>query len=379
MSLKKYKLGELIEESYRKNDALKYDVSYVRGISNNKEIMQTKADVDERVISKFYIVNPGEFVYNPRTTRMGNKVGLGFNDTDSPLLFSFNNIAFFIRDDAKTILLPEYLYLYFNRSEFDRYAMIHGWGSATELFSMDELCDINIELPDLPTQQKFVDVYKAMVANQKAYEKGLDDLKLTCDAYIEELRRKIPYEKIGPYIQQSDRRNDIGLTQDDVRGISIEKKFIFTKADMTGVNVANYKIVEPEAISFVPVTSRNGEKITIALNNSDATYLVSATYEVFTSKNKRKLLPAYLAMFFNRTEFDRYARFHSWGSARETFNWNDMQDVKIPIPDFDVQQAIVNIFKCYLKRKAINERLKTQIKDLCPILIRGSIEAQKEI
>ena len=92
-----------------------------------------------------------------------------------------------------------------------------------------------------------------------------------------------------------------------------------------------------------------------------------------------RLLPDYLMLFFSRSEFDRYTRFHSWGSARETFNWNDMQDVKIPIPDLDIQQAIVNIYKCYLKRKAINEHLKSQIKDLCPILIRGSIETQKEV
>lgn len=112
MALSKYKLGELIEESFRKNDKLEYGIDYVRGISNNKTITQTKADVDESVIHKFYIVNPGEFVYNPRTTRMGDKVGLGFNRSENPLLFSFNNIAFCIKETAKSIILPEYLYMY---------------------------------------------------------------------------------------------------------------------------------------------------------------------------------------------------------------------------------------------------------------------------
>ena len=138
---------------------------------------------------------------------MGDKVGLGYNDTKTPLLFSFNNIAFYIKEKAKTILLPEYLYMFFNRSEFDRYAMINGWGSATELFGIDEMYDIDIVLPELPVQQKYVDIYKAMVANQQSYERGLEDLKLACDGYIEDLRRKMPSEKIGKYLIWSDQRN----------------------------------------------------------------------------------------------------------------------------------------------------------------------------
>ena len=92
------------------------------------------------------------------------------------------------------------------------------------------------------------------------------------------------------------------------------------------------------------------------------------------STNTKKLLPQYLCVFFNRKEFDRYARFHSWGSARETFTWNDLIEVAIPIPDIDIQQSIVDIYNQYITRKEINEKLKTQIKDLCPILIKGSLQ-----
>ena len=107
------------------------------GISNTKEIMPTKADIDESVIRKFYIVRPGQFIYNPRTTRMGNKVGLAYNDTNTPLLFSFNNTAFSIKETAKEIIHPQYLYMFYNRSEFDRYAITNSWGSATELFTFE--------------------------------------------------------------------------------------------------------------------------------------------------------------------------------------------------------------------------------------------------
>ena len=159
MALNKCKLGELIQESFKKNTSLEFDISYVRGISNQKEITQTKADVDDSVIHKFYIVEPNEFVYNPRTTRMGDKVGLGFNNTSSSLLFSFNNIAFFIKEEAKDKLLPEYLYIYFNRSEFDRYARYMSKGSAHEFFEFSDMEAVELPLPDIKIQKAIADIY----------------------------------------------------------------------------------------------------------------------------------------------------------------------------------------------------------------------------
>lgn len=94
--------------------------------------------------------------------------------------------------------------MYFNRPEFDRYARFNSWGSARETFDWDIMCDIDIELPDITVQQKYVDIYKSMVANQQSYERGLEDLKLVCDGYIEDLRRKMPSEEIGKYIYRHD-------------------------------------------------------------------------------------------------------------------------------------------------------------------------------
>ena len=138
------------------------------------------------------------------------------------------------------------------------------------------MSDIEIPLPDLPTQNKFVDVFKAMVANQQSYERGLEDLKLVCDGYIEDLRRRMPCEKIGPYIELIETTNgNLHYDLSAVRGVSIEKKFIETKADMTGVNLAPYLVVQPNEFAYVTVTSRNGGKISIALNNSNDTYICS--------------------------------------------------------------------------------------------------------
>ena len=211
-----------------------------------------------------------------------------------------------------------------------------------------------------------------MLANQQSYERGLDDLKLVCDGYIEDLRRKMLCKEIGPYLSESDLRNDIGLTVDSVRGLTTSKELIPTKADMDGVGLSNYKVVKPGQIAYVPDTSRRGGKISLGFNDTKETFLVSSISIVFETKRKF-LLPEYLMLFLTRREFDRYARFNSWGSARETFDWSEMCGVKIPIPDIKIQKAIADIYSVYITRKRINEQLKTQIRDICPILIKGAM------
>ncbi len=371
MALTKYCLGDLLELTTETNANNEYGARDVRGMTITKEIIPTKADVSNTDLSKFLVVHPGEFVFNPRTH--GKKIGFGYNDTDSSFLISWNNIAFRIKDSMRDKVLSEYLFFHFNRAEWDREACYRSWGSSTEVFTWEALCEMELDLPSITVQQKYVDIYNSMLANQRCYERGLEDLKLVCDAYIENLRRKTPTQKIGAYLTQSDRRNDIGLTVESVRGLATSKAMIPTKADMDGVSLNNYKVVPPRYIAYVPDTSRRGDKVSLGFNDTDETFLVSSISTVFGT-DLSVLIPEYLMLFLTRSEFDRYARFNSWGSARETFNFEDMCDVEIPIPDIPVQKAIADIFTAYNTRKLINERLKAQIKDLCPILVKGAVE-----
>ena len=373
MALTKYKLGELIQLEDERNSDGRYTLSDVKGISIQKIFIETKADMKDVSLSPYILVKPDFFAYVTVTSRNGGKITLAHNDTKNTYIVSSSYVVFSVK--RADLLNSDYLYMFFNRPEFDRYARFNSWGSARETFDWDTMRDIDIELPDLPAQQKYVDIYKAMVANQQSYEGGLEDLKLVCDGYIENLRRKMPCEKIGEYITLSESINDyLEYSIDSVRGISIEKKFIETKANMEGVSLKPYLLVRPNEFAYVTVTSRNGEKISLALNDSEDTYICSSSYVVFRSKDINKLLPQYLMLFFARTEFDRYVRFNSWGSARETFDWNEMSNVEIPIPDISVQKAIADMYGVYIARTRINEQLKAQIKDICPILIRGSLE-----
>ena len=375
MGLIRYKLGELIELVLKTNSELRYGPDDVRGMTITKEIIPTKADVTGTDLSKFLVVSPGEFIYNPRTH--GKRIGFGYNNTGDTFIISWNNIAFKVKESRKDVVLADYLFLHFKRDEWDREACFQSWGSSTEVFSWETLCDMEVDLPPLPIQQKYVDIYNVMIANQQSYERGLEDLKLVCDAYIENLGRKLPCEIIGAYIEEFNQKNGGGLTLDSVKGIATSKEFINTKANMDGVSLNNYKVVEPGMIAFISDTSRRADKMSLALNQSDENYLVSSISTVMQT-DSAKLLPKYLFLFFCRAEFDRYARFHSWGSARETFSFEDMKDVSIPIPNLEIQKSIVEIHEAYITRKEINEKLKAQIKDICPILIKGSIEEARK-
>lgn len=371
MSLNKYRIGQLIELTTEINSSNLFGPDDVRGMTITKEIIPTKANVSNTDLSKFLVIHPREFVFNPRTH--GKHIGFGFNDTNDSFIISWNNIGFRVKEEEKNTILPEYLFLHFNRDEWDREACFRSWGSSTEVFSWDALCEMELELPDLDIQQNYVDIYKAIVANQQSYERGLEDLKLVCDGYIEDLRRKLPCEKIGPYLELSDLRNNGSLSADAVRGLSTGKEIIPTKANMDGVGLDSYKIVSPGQIAYVPDTSRRGDKISLGFNNTQDLFLVSSISTVFGTKAE-KLIPEFLMLFLTRAEFDRYARFHSWGSARETFDWEEMCAVEIPIPEIGVQKSIVEVSTVYNERKKINEQLKAQIKDICPILIKGSLE-----
>lgn len=378
MALTKYKLGDLIEQSDERNSENQYSVDNVKGISIQKIFIETKANMEGVSLTPYKLVQPDDFAYVTVTSRNGEKITLAHNKTEDTYIVSSSYIVFRVK--RQDLLISDYLFMYFNRSEFDRFSRFNSWGSARETFSWEDMCDMDVELPPIDIQQKYVDIYNAMVSNQQCYELGLEDLKLTCDAYIDELRRDLVHQPIEKYISLSNVRNDeliYGI--DDVKGISIEKKFIPTKANMEGVSLKHYAVVFPSEFAYVTVTSRNGEKISLAYNDSDDTYICSSSYIVFSVNDESVLLPSYLAMLLERNEFNRYARFHSWGSARETFDWDEMCAVEIPIPDISIQKDIVDIFNVYKERKNINERLKSQIKDICPILIKGSIEeARKE-
>lgn len=156
----KYKFSELIEEISEQNTELKYGLDDIVGVTIEKGLIPTIANLQQTALNKFYIVKPDTFVYNPRTH--GVRLGMGFNKTNYTYITSWNNIAFKVKDDALRILNPEYLWLYFNRSEWDRETNYHAWGSSTIVFSWNTFLNLEIQIPEKSYQDNLVRQYNAI-------------------------------------------------------------------------------------------------------------------------------------------------------------------------------------------------------------------------
>lgn len=368
MASNKCTIGSLIEQSVDTNNDLLYGPDSVRGMTITKQIIPTKADVSSTDLSKFLVVSPEEFVYNPRTH--GKKIGFGYNDSDETFLISWNNIAFRVKPEKRKDVLPEYLFLHFNRSEWDREACYRSWGSSTEVFSWDALCEMEIVLPSIAVQQKYVDVYNAMLANQRSYERGLEDLKLTVDALLDKHKKEAGKKLVGDILEDVDIRNTDGKVS-SASGINITKQFMPSVASSD--DLTKYKIVAKNQFAYSAMQTGRDECIRIALQTNDEPVIVSPAYSVLQVKDP-SVLAEYVMMWFSRKESDRLGWFMSDASIRANLDLDRFFEIEIPVPELKVQEAVVAIYNAYTLRRSINEKLKAQIKDLCPILIKGSVE-----
>lgn len=173
---------------------------------------------------------------------------------------------------------------------------------------------------------------------------------------------KANYQRLGEFIELVNVRNR-NLSVTNLMGVSIEKRFIQSIANTIGTDLSPYKIVKPHQFAYGPVTSRNGDKITIALYNGDEDCIISQAYEAFKVKDENQLLPEYLMMWAKRPEFDRYARYMSHGSVREIFSWEDMCNVMLPVPSITEQRRIVSEYQTVERRIANNEALIQKLEE----------------
>lgn len=180
---------------------------------------------------------------------------------------------------------------------------------------------------------------------------------------------KTHYKRLGDYIREVDSRNrDLAVTR--LLGVSVSKEFMPSIANTIGTDMSSYKIVQHHQFVYIPDTSRRGDKIAIALLTDDVPAIISQAYTVFEITDKNLLLPAYLMMWFRRPEFDRYARYHSHGSAREVFDWEAMCDVRLPIPPISRQREIVAEYETLTRRIRLNERLISSLESAAQTLYR---------
>lgn len=369
MASTKYKLGALLHLCDERNSNSYYTLADVKGISIQKAFIETKADMTGVSLKPYILVKPDYFAYVTVTSRNGEKITLAHNDTENTYIVSSSYVVFEV---ARTdILLSTYLFMYFNRPEFDRYARFNSWGSARETFSWEDMCDIDIELPSIEIQQKYVNIYNAMLSNQRSYEKGLEDLKRSVFAEIDIVKHSAPKASVGELLEEIDVRNTDGAIT-NVQGINIKKEFMPSVADISSVSLRNYKVVRNNQFAYSSMQTGRDKCIRITLYDKSEPILISPAYSVLQVKDS-SVVAEYIMLWFSRPETDRYGWFASDASVRANLDLDRFFEIQIPLPDLKKQHSIADIYIAYMLRREINEQLKAQIKDICPILISGSL------
>jgi type I restriction enzyme S subunit len=305
------RLGDYIQLVDNRNKNLA--VTNLLGINIFKNYMPSVANQSGLDLSKYKVVKKGQFATNLMHVNRDEVLPVALYTGEKPALVSPAYKTFEVINEKE--LLPEFLMMELQRPEFDRKAWTFCDSSVRGGLKWDRLCDMEIPDIDIEEQRKYVALYKGFLNNQKVYENSLDDLQLICDTYVENLIKTEEPILLGDYILQSDERNS-DLKINLLQGVSTSKVLINSKANTTGVSFRNYKIVRNGQFVYVADTSRRGDKIALAMNSAD-NCIVSVIYTVFEVKDTKKLLPEYLYLFFKRIEFDRYARFNSWGNASQ--------------------------------------------------------------
>lgn len=367
MGLTKYKIGDLISVVDERNNL---EIREFYGINISKEFMPTVANTEGLDESKYKVIRENRFVFSGMQTGRDECIRISMYTKSKPILVSPAYITFEVT--ATELVLPMYFFLCFLSHEKDRLGAFLSDGSIRSNLDWTVFCDIELPLPPLSMQQKYVDIYNAMLANQQNYERGLDDLKLLFDALIDDYKHKASRKRMDEILEEIDCRNNDNSIK-EVQGINITKQFMPSVADTFKVDLRKYKIVKKGQFAFSGMQTGRDECIRIALYNKEEPIIISPAYSVFKMRDE-EVLPEYVMMWFSRKEIDRLGWFMSDSSIRTNLDMERFNEITIPTPSLSVQKAIVEIYNVYNSRREISEKLKFQIKDICPILIKGSIE-----
>ena len=371
MDVKTYRLGDLIEELDRRNADLAYSYKDVRGVTNAKGIIRTKASISGRTLERFYVIRPGEFVFN---RRVHDKLGLGFNDSESTYIFTEDYAAFRVKDIS--VLMPEFLYLFFCRSEFDRSILYNAWGSATLFFNYEDMARVEIPVPSIAEQREVVEAWQGLRTLKEQNEQLAAPLLALCRSYLQELKKTWPMVEIGQYIHQRNEINRDGLYgEDEARGVNTNKEIQNCKR--MGENLAGYKVVHPCDIVFnanIKLTKET-TKFAVAMHSGTANVIVTNFYTVFYV-DIAKLIPEYLLLHLMKDEFARYVKFMSCSSVRDRFDYSELEHVKIPLPPLGIQQAVVDLYRCANEAKKIAAEADAKSREICPALMQWVVKKE---
>lgn len=367
-------IGDYIRDVNNRNEGLKSTNLLGINISNN--FMPSVANRAGLDLSRYKLIEEGQFATNIMHVGRDRRLPIALYTDNEPSIVSPAYKTFEVIDKDK--LLPEYLMIEFERSEFHRLTWYYCDSSVRGGLDWDRFKDIQIPIPSIEEQRKYVAVYKGLLANQKCYESSFDDLFGVCVMYMDSLKTLDNKKPIKDLVQLIDNRNREGEIN-NLQGINIDKVFMPSKANVAKSNLSNYKIIKKNQFAYSSMQVGRDKTVRVVLYPENGPAIISPAYSVFEVINTDVVLPEFLMLWFYRPEFNRLGWFYSDSSVRASLEWNRFSEISIPIPSIEIQKAIVTIYHTLETRKTINEKLKDSIKPLCPVLMRGVVGEMESV
>ena len=354
------RIGDLITV-YDETNKQGFDYPFF-GVNINKEFMPTVANTSGLDKHKYKIIRKNRFVFSGMQTGRDKCIRISMYFGEDPVLVSSAYTTFEV---TSPFVLPAYFFMIFKSKEKDRFGAFLSDSSVRANLDWNRFCDIELELPPIDIQRKYVAIYESLLENLRCYESNLDDFVNISEIFLMKLKDKYGTTPIKNYIFLKNERNrELAIL--NVEGVKKDKTFIPTIANMNGIELSNYKIVRKGDFAY----SNRINIGSIALKRSGCC-VVSPSYTVFGVKEG--LLPEYLLMWLCRENFVHYAFYYSMGTVKDELGFNELSQMPIPIPPLNIQSKAVKLSNIYFSRVEKAKYLKTLLNDISPILIRGSI------
>lgn len=340
-----YKLGELIRNVDVKNKDL--HCNNLRGPSMTKEFRPSTSNIVGTDLSKYKIVAQKQFACDFMSTIRVHKMPIAFNTGKEEILVSPAYAVFEVVDEK--IILPEYLMMWFSRTEFDRYADFRSDAAIRGGFGWNELCETSISIPCITDQYKIVFEYQAITERIALKQKINDNLAATIQTIFlsckqsDTFKTYLPLNELVKTVNFRNKDNVYGI--DDLMGVSLTKEFIKSPANTISLDVSNYKIVKPFQFACNLMHVGRDKKVAVGMLTDADNVIISPAFTVFEIINNNVILPEVLVSWFSQSFFDNEVSYLASEGIRDGIKWDTFAQIPIFIPEFEIQTKIQNIYK----------------------------------
>ena len=337
-------LGNYIRHVDERNKDL--SVTKLLGVSISKKFIPSIANIVGTDLSNYIIVRTGQFAYGPVTSRNGEKISIAYLDEEDCIISSSYTV---FEVENKEELDPEYLMLWFSRPEFDRYARYKSHGSVREIFDWNELCMVELPVPDIEKQRKIVKAYKTITDRIDLKQKINDNLAATIQTIFlsckqsDTFKTYLPLNELVKTVNFRNKDNVYGI--DDLMGVSLTKEFIKSPANTISLDVSNYKIVKPFQFACNLMHVGRDKKVAVGMLTDADNVIISPAFTVFETINNNVILPEVLVSWFSQSFFDNEVSYLASEGIRDGIKWDTFAQIPIFIPEFEIQTKIQNIYK----------------------------------